>query len=687
MYYEVIPTTTFKKSPLFSDGLLTYSFDQNLAPGTIVSIPLGKKTAIGIIYQKTTAPTDQNFIIKSINKIVHPIPLPNHLLKSLAWLSFYYLNPVAKTANLFLPLGIEKNRRKKSSTPATVDVTTTNVTTTTTTANTNITSDATTTTADTNITTDATTPKIPLNSAQKQALAELHKIKTHTKLLHGITGSGKTNIYLKLAQQVFNSNQSTILLVPEISLTPQLVGRFQEHFGTQVISLHSKLTEAERHLIWQRIHEADSSAPFVVIGPRSALFSPLKNLGLIIIDEAHEPSFYQDTSPRYHALRLASFMAQTLKIDCLLGTATPRVEDYFLAQKNHAYVALSEKAKTITGQTKISLIDLKDRALFTKNRYFSDALLQDIENNLKQHKQTLLFHNRRGSAPLTLCEHCGYQVLCPNCLLPLILHSDSYQLICHTCGHHEPVPSTCPVCHHGSLIHKGFGTKLLESELKKLFKNARIARFDADNATADSLTQNFEAVKNGDIDIIIGTQTIAKGLDLPLLNTVGIVQADANLNLPDYAAEERTFQLITQVIGRVGRGHTDINHVFLQTFQPEHPVILAARSLDYVKFADYLLKKRQLSHLPPFFYLLRISIVKKTEDLAIKKIVSLHRALKKFPDVYLSAPTPSFHEYTPSGYSWQIIVKAKKRDSLTHLIESLDQYPEIRFAIDPPSLI
>lgn len=670
MYYEVIPTTTFKKSPLFSDGLLTYSFDQNLAPGTIVSIPLGKKTALGIIYRKTTAPTDQNFIIKSINKIVHSIPLPNHLLKSLAWLSSYYLNPVAKTANLFLPLGIEKNRRKKSSASTFIpqssnpiqDMTSPNAATT-------------------------THYQIPLNPAQKQALTELRKIKTHTKLLHGITGSGKTNIYLELASQVFSSNQSVILLVPEISLTPQLVGRFQEHFGTQVISLHSKLTEAERHLIWQRIHEADQSTPFVIIGPRSALFSPLKNLGLIIIDEAHEPSFYQDTSPRYHALRLASFMAQTLKIDCLLGTATPRVEDYFLAQKNHAYVALSEKAKSITSQTKISLIDLKDRALFTRNRYFSDALLQDIENNLKQHKQTLLFHNRRGSAPLTICEHCGYQVLCPNCLLPLTLHSDSYQLICHTCGHHEPVPSTCPVCHHGSLIHKGFGTKLLESELKKLFKSAHIARFDADNTTTDSLTQNFEAVKNGDIDIIIGTQTIAKGLDLPLLNTVGIVQADANLNLPDYAAEERTFQLITQVIGRVGRGHNDVNHVFLQTFQPEHPVILAAKSLDYAKFADYLLKKRQLSHLPPFFYLLRISIVKKTEDLAIKKIMSLHRTLKKFPDVYLSAPTPSFHEYTPSGYSWQIIVKAKKRDSLTHLIQSLDQYPEIRFAIDPPSLI
>lgn len=670
MYYEVIPTTTFKKSPLFSDGLLTYSFDQNLAPGTIVSIPLGKKTALGIIYRKTIAPTDQNFIIKSINKIVHPIPLPNYLLKSLAWLSSYYLNPVAKTANLFLPLGIEKNRRKKSSASTFIPQFSNPIQ--------DIASP---------IAATTTHYQIPLNPAQKQALTELHKIKTHTKLLHGITGSGKTNIYLELASQVFSSNQSVILLVPEISLTPQLVGRFQEHFGTQVISLHSKLTEAERHLIWQRIHEADQSTPFVIIGPRSALFSPLKNLGLIIIDEAHEPSFYQDTSPRYHALRLASFMAQTLKIDCLLGTATPRVEDYFLAQKNHAYVALSEKAKSITSQTKISLIDLKDRALFTRNRYFSDALLQDIENNLKQHKQTLLFHNRRGSAPLTICEHCGYQVLCPNCLLPLTLHSDSYQLICHTCGHHEPVPSTCPVCHHGSLIHKGFGTKLLESELKKLFKNARIARFDADNATADSLTQNFEAVKNGDIDIIIGTQTIAKGLDLPLLNTVGIVQADANLNLPDYAAEERTFQLITQVIGRVGRGHNDINHVFLQTFQPEHPVILAAKSLDYAKFADYLLKKRQLSHLPPFFYLLRISIVKKTEDLAIKKIMSLHRTLKKFPDVYLSAPTPSFHEYTPSGYSWQIIVKAKKRDSLTHLIQSLDQYPEIRFAIDPPSLI
>ncbi|MCP9459992.1 MAG: DEAD/DEAH box helicase family protein, partial [Candidatus Nanosyncoccus sp. P13S_S20_bin.18.1] len=214
MYYEVIPTTTFKKSPLFSDGLLTYSFDQNLAPGTIVSIPLGKKTALGIIYRKTTAPTDQNFIIKSINKIVHPIPLPNYLLKSLAWLSSYYLNPVAKTANLFLPLGIEKNRRKKSS------------------ASTFSTQSSNPIQNMTSLTAAATTHhQIPLNPAQKQALTELHKIKTHTKLLHGITGSGKTNIYLKLAQQIFDSNQSIILLVPEISLTPQLVSRFQEHFG------------------------------------------------------------------------------------------------------------------------------------------------------------------------------------------------------------------------------------------------------------------------------------------------------------------------------------------------------------------------------------------------------------------------------------------------------------------------
>jgi len=275
MYYEAIPTTTFKKSPLFSDGLLTYSFDQNLAPGTIVSIPLGKKTALGIIYRKTTAPTDQNFIIKSINKIVHPIPLPNHLLKSLAWLSSYYLNPVAKTANLFLPLGIEKNRRKKSTTTTATTATTTDTISAT---PVKTATPATITSTTINTTPSATTSKqIPLNSAQKQALAELHKIKTHTKLLHGITGSGKTNIYLELTSQVFNSNKSVILLVPEISLTPQLVGRFQEHFGTQVISLHSKLTEAERHLIWQRIHEADQSTPFVIIGPRSALFSPLKN--------------------------------------------------------------------------------------------------------------------------------------------------------------------------------------------------------------------------------------------------------------------------------------------------------------------------------------------------------------------------------------------------------------------------
>ncbi|MBR3232893.1 primosomal protein N' [Candidatus Saccharibacteria bacterium] len=647
MFYEVIPTKIFRNG----SGVLTYASNLDLKTGHLVIIPLGKSSCVGLVLKKVKQPS---FPCKPITKLLYATPLPSHLVKSALWLSSYYLSPLPSCASLLLPIGVEKKRKNRKI---------------------------------------AITEKkhqniaIKLNSAQKTALRDLETIQNNTKLLYGITGSGKTNIYLKLTSETLNQGKSVILLVPEIALTSQLVQIFESTFTSQITLLHSRQTEAERHLAWEAI--LDSNTPQIVIGPRSALFAPLNNLGLIIIDEAHESTYYQENTPKYSALRLASFIAGNLKIPCLLGTATPLISDFYLAKSKNSLVSLTEKAKTTAITPDIKIIDFTKRDNFTKNRYFSDSLLAAIEKNLSHGYQTLIYHNRRGSAPMTICENCGWQALCPSCFLPLTLHSDSYSLICHTCGHQEKIPTSCPDCHHPSILHKGFGTKLLETELKKLFPEVSIARFDADNKKDDSLDALYNEVKNGDIRIIVGTQTVSRGLDLPHLATIGIVQADAGLSLPDFSAEEKTFELITQVIGRVGRGHLDTASVFIQTYQPASPVIRFATNSDYLGFYGYLIQKRKKQHLPPFAYLAKIVVTYKTEQTTIKKARALAKSLNNFitqhhlTSVKLSAPMPCFHERTASGYSWQLILKSNKRNDLLNLLKNIDA----KIALDPPSLL
>ncbi|MBQ9019811.1 primosomal protein N', partial [Candidatus Saccharibacteria bacterium] len=574
-----------------------------------------------------------------------------HLLKSITWLSDYYLTPLPTVAQMALPKGLTKNRRKL---PEPVP-------------------------------TPSKLPIIPLNPAQKQALQALHACPTPTKLLHGVTGSGKTNIYLKLAQEALQAQKSTILLVPEIALTSQLVQVFENTFGGHITLIHSNQTESTRHQIWENL--LISNDPQIVIGPRSALFAPLKNLGLIIIDEAHESAYYQENTPKYSALRLASFIGSTTKTTVIQGTATPLIADYYLAHRLHSVIPLTTKAKTTAIKPTIKIIDFKSKTAFSKNRYFSTPLLTTIKTNLKNHRQTLIFHNRRGSAPLTLCEKCGWQALCPNCFLPLTLHTDNYQLICHTCGHQAKVPLSCPECKTPGIIHKGFGTKLLESELTQLFPTAKIARFDADNTKAQSLNTKYDAVKNGEIDIIIGTQTIAKGLDLKNLATVGVVQADAGLSLPDYAAEERTFHLLTQVLGRVGRGHIAEANAFIQTYQPDHPIIKYAINNDYISFYNYLIKKRQAAHLPPYRFLAKLSITYKTEKTTLSHIQNIEKLLRSHTNLEVSPPTPAFHERNNRGYTWQLIIKARSRTQLLGALKFLPKNSNTHLALDPPSLL
>ncbi|MBR0133661.1 primosomal protein N' [Candidatus Saccharibacteria bacterium] len=642
-YYLIAPAKTFHDT----DNTLTYTAENPLKIGQIVEIPLGKQKTVGIVVKKTTEP---DFATKSILRVLYEQPLPDHILKALSWLTDYYRCPMSAVVQAILPRGITKNRR----TPKTTNVK------------------------------EVKNPDNPLNAAQKRAIKELNACPANTVLLHGITGSGKTNIYIELARQTIASGKSFILLVPEIALTSQLVFNFEQHFK-DVILLHSEQTEAVRHHLWRAALESDH--PRVVIGPRSTLFAPVKDLGLIVIDEAHEPAYHQDQNPKYSALRLAAVMSRTI-----LGTATPLIADYYICKQHNAVVELNELAVKSNKTADVKIIDLKNRPDFTRNRILSNQLIESIQSSLDHHQQSMIFHNRRGTAPLTICDHCGWQALCPNCYLPLILHADKYQMRCHSCGRTFPVPTSCPECNNATIHHKGFGTKLIEEELKKLFPNAKIARFDADTESSQQLNKVYEQVRAGDYDIIVGTQMIAKGFDFPKLSTLGIVQADAGLSLPDYSSEERTYELITQVLGRAKRGHQN-SKIFIQSFQPDHPIISYASTSNYADFYKYLLQKRKQSTLPPYSFLLKLSLTYKTEKSTVQNIRKLNTKIVQstrrlgIQQLIVTPPMPAFHERANTGYTWQIILKAKSRKDLLAIFDSLNKSPYLHYDFDPISLL
>lgn len=671
MHVEVIVGKAVGKGA----SILTYASSLPVEVGSIVEVPLMRGRAPGVVYKKVAQP---KFKCREITRVLYSKPLPSHLLEIAIWISEYYAAPLSSVMSMVLPTGVLKKRRKTEQTEQTLGGKVFAACP----SDTLRAAQAKSSRSAAHIA-NTLPPVVPLNPAQKLALKGLQTPLEGTKVLFGVTGSGKTNIYLKMALDALSGQKSVVLLVPEIALTGQLVKVFQDTFGDIVTVIHSKQTEVERQRVFDSLLLKD--APKIVIGPRSALFAPLNDLGLIIIDEEHESTYYQENTPKYSAIRAASKMASILKCPCILGSATPTLEDFYLARQKNSLITLSEKAKKTAIKPEVKIIDFKNRDNFTKNRYFSDDLLKSITDNLKNGRQTLIFHNRRGSSPLTICENCGEELLCPTCYLPLTLHVDTYEMRCHTCGYKSKVPSSCPHCGAAGLIHKGFGTKLLESELERLFPKTRIKRFDGDTKKGEGLEEIYQEVRNGEVDILVGTQTLAKGLDLPLLATVGVVQADAGLSLPDFSAEERVFQLITQVMGRVGRGHQSKAEVFIQTFRPEHPVINFAISEDYLGFSEYLLKQRRRGGFPPFKFVAKASATAKTEATALKKIRALYNQLSSDSRFLVSPPQPAFHERTARGFTWEIIIRSSSRKALVDVLSGLDA--SFHSSLDLPSLL
>lgn len=500
-----------------------------------------------------------------------------------------------------------------------------------------------------------------LNQEQQSACEAIIQSASQKKrevfLLEGVTGSGKTEVYLQTIEKVLKQGQTALMLVPEIALTPQIVERFQARFGQRVAVLHSGLSAGEKYDEWRRIerHEAD-----IVVGARSAVFAPLENIGLIIMDEEHESSYKQDENPRYHARDIALWRSDYHQCPLVLGSATPSLETRARAHKGvYQLLRMDKRANPKATLPEVEVIDMTVAAKESPNPDFSVPLLQKIQQRLERHEQMVLLLNQRGYSSFMMCRDCGYVVKCPNCDLSLTYHADPKRLECHYCGHTEAVTSVCPQCHQRHLRYYGTGIQKVEESLKILFPTLRILRLDADTTRKKGSYERFlKQFADHEYDLLLGTQMVAKGLDFPNVTLVGVLNADTSLNLPDFRSSEKTFQLLTQVSGRAGRGDKK-GEVIIQTYNPNHYAIQLAQKQDYERFFYQEMQARHIGLYPPYVYTLRLVVSHKEEKEAAKMAHYLARQIRPLisDDAEMLGPTPRSIARVNKRYFYQIILK------------------------------
>jgi primosomal protein N' (replication factor Y) len=548
------------------------------------------------------------------------------------------------------------------------------------------------------------TSNLILNQEQASALKEINQALDSPEnarpiLLHGVTGSGKTEIYLQAIRAALERGRSAIVLVPEISLTPQTVERFKGRFAdiqNAVAVLHSHLSEGERHDEWHKIH---SGRARIVIGARSAVFAPLKSLGLIVVDEEHETTYKQEEAPRYHARDVAVVRAKIEKCVAVLGSATPSLESYHNAAiEKYRLVTLTQRVDE-KQMPLMRIVDLRqERRKEKKAAILSEKLSQAIADRLEKHEQTILFLNRRGFSTSLLCSNCGEARNCPNCSVALTFHRHptvTGRLSCHLCGHTAAVPKKCPTCGKDSLIYAGFGTERVESTVSQIFPKAVVRRMDADSMTRkEAYRETLRNFRTGKIDILVGTQMIAKGLHFPNVTLVGIINADLALHLPDFRAGERTFQLLTQVAGRAGRGET-AGEVFVQTYTPFSPSIQFARHHDFAGYFQQELEFRERCDFPPFKHALLITVRSTHEGRAKLSAETLRRRLKEalLQEFILGDATPAPLEKLQGQFRFHILIRGQAIMRLSRLVrETLEKLPfpedvAVTVDVDPYQLL
>ena len=622
------------------------------APGTRVLVPLMRKEVRGIVLREHTEPVDADFAVKikpilSVSETA-PAVAPEQLTLW-QWMSSYYMCTLGEVMAAALPSGLDNRllnppkRRRTHIAPYDGPV----------------------------------EPMHPLSPAQAKSVDQIGNLWTQGKqivLLHGVTSSGKTDIYIHLIQSQLEAGRNVLYLVPEIALTTQLTSRLQHIFGDRLTVYHSRFTDAEREELYLASARQE---PHVVIGARSAVFLPIPNIGLVIVDEEHEPSYKQaEPAPRYHARAAAILLGQIHKAKVLLGTATPSVESYYLAQKGvYGLVTLTERFGGVE-LPDIRLIDLK-RQYERKEMYghFSDPLVARIRETLAEHKQVILFQNRRGYAPQVQCVSCGQPPRCVQCDVPMTLHLRAKELRCHYCGYRTPVPPVCPEC-GGELKSIGFGTERIEDEIQALFPEARVLRMDLDSTRSKTAYQDIiNAFARHECDILVGTQMVTKGLHFDDVRLVAVLNADPLFNQPDFRAYERAFQMLEQVAGRAGRKGTK-GEVWIQTFDTKNMVLNMVQNHDYTALYRHQIAERETFHYPPFHRIIRIQMrdhnALRVQSVAIQLQAHLKQVFGTRISSVIIPPIERVQAYTIRELNLRIEQGANLTEAKRRLKESID---------------
>ena len=631
---------------------LTYSStaEKPLLRGQTVSVPLGRGQRF--IRGVVLGPSEPYEKSKSIQSINEEFPLlPEKYLQWLEWLSSYYIYPIGLITQLAFPPLKKATKERKSKRPPVIPA--------------------------------LEKSKRPILTVEQKKVFEDITVQPgfNVHLAFGVTGSGKTEVYLQLLEKVLDKGQTGMVLVPEISLTPQLIERFVERFGDRIAALHSQLTTRERTSQWWDIVEGRKS---ILIGARSALFCPMPNLGIIIVDEEHEPSYKQEEKLKYHGRDSAIMLAKTMNCPIILGSATPSLESWNNAKEGRYQLHTLKNRVGDRHLPTVELVDLResdDKRPPYLPHWMSLELFKKMQTTLEKNKQVALFLNRRGLSPLVLCPTCGHTMQCPNCDINLTLHANSH-LICHYCDYHENLKPICPECHDGEMKSLGLGTEQVEVDLKKLFPYSKVARADRDEIqNRADLEELIKDMETGAIDILVGTQMIAKGLDFENLHLVGLVLADVGFNLPDFRSTERSYQLISQMSGRSGR-HIDKEDgaglVLVQAYNTEHLSLEFAKNHDFEGFAEKELEHRKTFKYPPFGKLvsfriqgLHLQAVETTAQRLVARAQHLKATYQPYQSLDILGPVPSPIPKLRNQHRYQVLLKGPQAKNLNQLTRQI----------------
>lgn len=667
MIAEIIPekrTSTDKETFSY---LVPEELKNQISVGSIAEVPFGKKKIRGIVAKllEDEKKKEQNitYELKSVLSIKQSFTIPPEYVRVAKWVSEYYLCSLGEAISLFLPPALIRARKIKQD-----DIGTSNA-------------------------------DKQLSKAQEAVFQELKQKLGNSgnpkpSLLLGVTSSGKTEIYIKLAREVLAQGKQVVVLVPEIILTPQTVERFEAVFKGKIALIHSELSKSERLKNYEDFYNGVKP---IIIGPRSALLVPSDKLGLIIIDEENEAAYKQEKNPKYNAVRLAEEISKETGALLLLGGATPTIETYHRATKGE--IDLFELPARYSGDSmpKAEIVDLKEEIKGGNYSPISEKLQEAVYKTLQTNRHVFLFLNRRGAATFISCRECGEVILCPNCSIPLVYHLDEINprglnaastqgvLNCHHCDYTTKVPYSCPVCGSYKIKYFGAGVEKIEAEIRQLFPSAKIRRIDSRILNSKSDYFNlYKDLKDGKIDILIGTQIIAKGLDIPTVDLVGIISADVGLHLPYYKADEKTFQILTQVSGRSGRGENE-GKTLIQTYWPESRAVQAAKEHDYKLFYKQEIENREIFGDPPFSHLVRVvseDIHREKAKEAIEKIAE--EAKKR--EIEYTGPAKAFLSKIRGKHRYHIIFKVKELPNKA-LTEVFKTNPYLHWDVDPEDLL